>query len=133
VFVSSPGSPLTVFRRAIRSGSSRNALLAATSLGRLDLGDALALCLLLRDDDPGRYGRAAARWQSRAVAEVGAGLDEAALLGAALASLRSEHHVPTAEAALRAWCEAHGLRDAARELEEWSRRRAPRRGPTERA
>ena len=129
MFVSSSGSPLTVFRRAIRSGSSRNAMLAATSLGRLDLGDALALCLVLRDDDPDRYGRAAARWQSRAVAEVGAGLDEAALLGAALASLRSDQYVPAAGAALHAWCHAHGLREAARELEEWCRRRAPRSGP----
>src|SRR5215218_1470436 len=86
--VSASGSPLTVFRRAIRSGSSRNALLAATGLPRLDLADALALCRVLRDDDPARYGRAATRWQAQAVAAVGAHLDDAVLLGAALAALR---------------------------------------------
>jgi len=126
VFVSASGSPLTVFRRAIRSGSSRNALLAATQLPRLDLADDLALCLVLRDDDPARYGRAATRWQARAVAQVAAGLDDAALLGAALAALRCPEPRDHASAALRAWCEAHGLGEAVRELDDWRSRRSTR-------
>jgi hypothetical protein len=124
--VSASGSPRTVFRRAIRSGSSRNALLAATQLPRLDLADDLALCLVLRDDDPPRYGRAATRWQVRAVAEVAAGLDDAALLGAALAALRAGEPSAQASAALRAWCEAHELGEAVREVDDWRERRAAR-------
>lgn len=122
--VSSSGSPLTVFRRAIRSGSSRNALLAATQLPRLGLADALALCLVLRDDDPARYGRAATRWQAQAVAAVAAELDDAALLGAALAALRAGEPSAQASATLRAWCEAHDLPEAVREVDDWRARRA---------
>lgn len=35
---------------------------AAADLRQVGLADALSLCLLLRDDDPLRYDRAAVRW-----------------------------------------------------------------------
>ena len=45
------------------------ALAAAAELRRIDLADALSLCLLIRDDDPLRFERAAVRWLSRYAAE----------------------------------------------------------------
>jgi hypothetical protein len=45
------------------------ALAAAAELRHVELPDALRLCLLIRDDDPLRYERAAVRWLSRYRAE----------------------------------------------------------------
>ena len=43
-------------------GERRLALAAVAELRHVDLADALSLCLLIRDDDPLRYDRAAVRW-----------------------------------------------------------------------
>jgi hypothetical protein len=48
--VTSQGSPLSRFRRAVSGTSATNALAAAAELGRLDLDDALRLVLLLSED-----------------------------------------------------------------------------------
>src|SRR3954469_11045470 len=68
VFVTSQGHPYTRFRRALATGNSRIAEAAARDLEHVALADALALCLLYRDD-PERYERAAARWIARLIAE----------------------------------------------------------------
>src|SRR5262245_22539946 len=48
--VTSQGSPLSRFRRAVSGTSTTNALAAAAELGSLDLDDALRLVLLLSED-----------------------------------------------------------------------------------
>jgi hypothetical protein len=55
---------------------------AAAELPRVDLGDALAVCMAIRDAEPERFERAALRWLARyaveragSVAEVRAAAD----------------------------------------------------------
>jgi hypothetical protein len=62
VFVSIKGSPRRWFEAALMHRDAAGAWAAAHELGRLTLPDALALCLLLRDRDPARLERAAARY-----------------------------------------------------------------------
>ena len=110
--MTSQGSPYARLRRALASGNATIALAAAAELPRVPLDDALALLVLLREDQP-RFDRAVVRWHARfclEVPEVGAG--EALLVLAALRSLSG----PDAEvgvAALIAVCERHALRAAA--------------------
>jgi hypothetical protein len=88
VFVTSQGSPRHQFQRAIERGSPLDAIAAAKTMGRLTLGDALALCVVLADHDPTRYPRAAARWVARfALEEPDVTLEETQLVAAALAAL----------------------------------------------
>jgi hypothetical protein len=54
----------------------------------ISLADALALLFLMAEQDPARYGRAAARWHGRFVVECGLGLEDDALALAALSSIR---------------------------------------------
>jgi hypothetical protein len=56
-------------QRALKTGNAHLALAAAAELRHVDLADALSLVLLVRDDDPLRYERAAVRWLSRYTAE----------------------------------------------------------------
>src|SRR6266516_7822342 len=56
------GHAYTRFVRALKSGNAHLALTTAAEVQRIPLADALSLCLLLRDDDPARYDRAAVRW-----------------------------------------------------------------------
>jgi hypothetical protein len=93
----SAGSSYGAFQRALRSRNLTLALAEARDLPRIDLPDALALLLLIRDTAPDRYGRAAGRWLGRYCAETpGVDLDEAALLLGALAALRAEDPRPGA-------------------------------------
>ena len=55
------GSPQARLRRAIATGNPTIARATALELPRVELVDALALCLLFRDRDPERYERAAVR------------------------------------------------------------------------
>ncbi len=78
--------PLSARRRA------RQPLTAAHELGRLSLGDALGLTVLLAEKDPARYERAAVRWLGRFLLEAG-GVEfgEAQLVLGALVALRGPH------------------------------------------
>ena len=69
VFVSSTGSPYARFRRAIASGNLNLVHAAALELPRVDLDDALRICLLMSQVDDDRYERAAVRWLARASLE----------------------------------------------------------------
>ena len=84
------GSPHATFQRAPKAGNLTLALTEARDLPHVDLTDALALLLLIRDQAPDRYGRAAGRWLGRYCVETSAGLDEAAYLLGALTGLGSE-------------------------------------------
>ena len=90
MFVTSQGSLRHQFQRALERGSVLDALSAAKAMGRLSLGDALALCVVFAERDPARYRRAAPRWISRFLEEApNATLEEAQLVAAALAALPS--------------------------------------------
>lgn len=63
--MTSEGSPYARFRRALETGNELLVLGAARELPQIALDDALRICLVLRDGDPGRYERAAVRWLGR--------------------------------------------------------------------
>ena len=79
--VTSQGHPYAVFRRALERGNLVTAWSAALELEVVALPDALALCLLVRERDPGRFPRLALRWHARFCAETsGVGLEESRLV-----------------------------------------------------
>jgi hypothetical protein len=61
--------PIHQFQRALKTGNAHLALAAAAELRHVGLADALSLVLLIRDDDPQRYDRAAVRWLARYAAQ----------------------------------------------------------------
>ena len=58
------------FRRALDRGNVTEALSAAAELQFVGLAEALELTLLLADDQPDKYERAAGRWHARFLQEV---------------------------------------------------------------
>jgi hypothetical protein len=107
--VTSQGSPLSRFRRALAGTSATNALAAAAELGALDLADALRLVLLLGEDrERAPFGRYAVRWASRYFDSMrGLDLADAHALVAALNGL------PESSASLEALLGARGQRELA--------------------
>jgi hypothetical protein len=67
--MTSQGRPYTKFQRALKTGNAHIALAAAAELKTIGLADALSLTLLVRDDDPIRYDRAAVRWLALLLAQ----------------------------------------------------------------
>ena len=84
----SEGSPYTIFRRALERGSLTAGRAAVANLrGPPPLDDALVICLLLRDQEPDRYERAALKWLGRLLLEQrGVSLRHAELAAAYLAA-----------------------------------------------
>ncbi len=122
--MTSQGSPYARLQRALASGNALVAWATASELPHVALDDALALCLLLVDEDPDRYGRAAVRWHARLCREMRAlTIDESALALSALGALPGSGGEAGAQA-LIALCERHGLHRAEGWLEEWVERRA---------
>lgn len=82
---------------------------AAKELPRIELTDALLICLVMHEREPERYERAAARWVARFVTE----RPDATLLDVELAAacLRSPGRPGAEQLALL--CDRHGLRDTA--------------------
>ncbi len=68
--------PYPVFRAALDSGNLGRIRQLAARTGTVTLSDALRICLLIRDEDPDRYGRAALRWLSRFATEAPDATDE---------------------------------------------------------
>jgi hypothetical protein len=64
-FVSDAGSAYSRFQRALLTGNLSVIRAAAAELPAIRLGDALQVCVLLRDREPERYERAAVRWIGR--------------------------------------------------------------------
>jgi hypothetical protein len=123
VFVSIKGSPHARFRRALDTGNPTLVLAAAAELGRVDLRDALAICLVLLDGGSARYDRAAVRWHGRYALEApGLELRDAGLLLHALDALRGDHAAAGAQALLVVF-EASGRADLAEVIGRWSARR----------
>jgi len=64
-FVPIKGGSYTRFRRALESGNLTLVRAAAAELPRINLDDALRVCLLLRAADAAGYEKAAVRWLGR--------------------------------------------------------------------
>jgi hypothetical protein len=64
-FVSDAGSAYSRFQRALATGNLTIIRAAAAELPAIRLGDALQVCVLLRDREPQRYEAAAVRWIGR--------------------------------------------------------------------
>ena len=70
--MTSEGSTYTIFRRALDRGSLIGVRAEVANLpGPPPLEDALVICLLLLDQEPERYERAAVRWLGRLLLEQG--------------------------------------------------------------
>jgi hypothetical protein len=63
--MTSQGSPYPRFQRALQTGNMPLIRAAAAELPRVDLGDALAVCMAIRDAEPQRFERAALKWLAR--------------------------------------------------------------------
>ena len=113
--MSSQGSPYARFQRALRIGRLPLVRAAAAELPRIDLDDALAICLLIEDQDAERFERAVVRWLARLATEVPAvGIDD---LREGLVAFEALPYNPAAAAhTLAALCERHGLRRSAQRL-----------------
>lgn len=108
MFVTNEGSPYTRFRRALTTGNLLLVRAAAAELPRVDLPDALRICLLIHRGDPDRYEHAAIRWLGRLCLEhPDVGFDE---LAQGLAAFQALPLQPgPALAALKTLCQRAGL------------------------
>lgn len=115
MFVSIKGSPYARFRAALKAGNLLLVRTAAAELPRVDLVDALAICVLMGAQQDDRFDRAATKWLARlAIERPTLGLDE---LRRGLHALDALPHSPAAaRSELIALCSRHGLPDAARLL-----------------
>jgi hypothetical protein len=87
------GHPRAIFKRAIERGNVVIAEMAAREVGRLTLGEALALTALVAQKDPARRSRYLLRWLGRLLQEdEHLTIEEAALAVSALAALGGRGH-----------------------------------------
>jgi hypothetical protein len=63
------GSPYARFRRALDGGNLAMIRAAAAELPQVNLDDALAVCMAIREAGPERFERAALRWLARYTVE----------------------------------------------------------------
>ena len=63
------GSAYHRFQRALGTGNLQLIRAAAADLPRVDLADALAVCMAIREAEPQRFERAALRWLARYAVE----------------------------------------------------------------
>src|SRR5262245_17014981 len=107
--MTSQGSPLSRFRRALAGTSATNSLAAAAELGTLDLADALRLVLLLSGDrEKAPFDRYAVRWASRYF-DCTPSLD----LAGAHALVAALNGLPESTSSLEALLRARGQRELA--------------------
>ena len=69
--MTSQGSAYARFQRALKTGNLTLIRNAAAELPRMDLDDALAVCVVIRQAEPERFQRAALRWLARFCVERG--------------------------------------------------------------
>jgi len=121
--MTSQGSAITRFDRAIRTGNPNLVIAAAHELPQpVLLRDALRVVLVLAAAAPERYAPAAARFGARLVNERRLSVAEAQLAFAALQTLAGPEPLAGGQA-LCVLLERNGERDAARYLEEWLKAR----------
>jgi hypothetical protein len=122
--MTSQGSALTRFRRALKSGNPLLVETAARELTRMDLYDALGVSLVfLAAGDIERYRRAAVRWHARYSVEHRPAADEAQLVLSALLALGTTGPgAPAGAEALAVLFETRGLSREAKVVEDYARR-----------
>jgi hypothetical protein len=108
------------FRRALERGNVIEALSSASQLEHVGLNEALELCLLLRDEAPEKFPRAALRWHARLCREVDVSLEEAQAALAALILLAGERKT-NAAFALAELLSRRGLERPCETLVAWAR------------
>jgi hypothetical protein len=118
--VTPQGSPYHRFRRALDRGNVTEALSCAAELEHVGLSEALELCLLIRDEAPERYPRAALRWHGRLCREVNLSLEEAQAVLAALVLMAGERK-GNAAFALADLLSRRGLERPCETLVAWAR------------
>lgn len=115
MFVSIKGSPYARFRAALGAGNLLLVRAAAAELPRVDLVDALAICVLMGAQGDDRFDRAATKWLARlALERPSISLDD--LRGGLHALDALPHNPNAARRELISLCSRHGLPDAARIL-----------------
>jgi hypothetical protein len=119
-FVTAQGSPYMRFRRALDRKNVTEALSVASELEHVGLAEALELCLLLRDDAPEKFARAALRWHGRLCREVDVSLEEAQAILAALVVMAGERK-GNAAFALADLLSRRGLERPCETLVAWAR------------
>jgi hypothetical protein len=108
------------FRRALDRQNVTEALSAASELEHVGLAEALELCVLLRDNAPERYPRAALRWHGRLCREVEVSLEEVQAILAALVVMAGERK-GNAAFALADLLSRRGLERPCETLVAWAR------------
>ena len=96
--MTAPGSAYACLRRALDHGNLTEALSAASEMEHVGLVEALELCLLLCDQAPEKYGRAALRWHGGYCRETN-GLEEAQLDTRVFVT-KMPHHAPAVSMAM---------------------------------
>jgi len=120
--VSTKGSSHSRFLRALDTGNPTLVLAAAAELTRVELADALSICLVLLDAGSPLYPRAAVRWHARLCLQAPAlELGEAALVLGGLQALAGGHRAAAATA-LSGLFDAQGLAGPARVIAGWAAR-----------
>jgi hypothetical protein len=119
-FVTPESSAFMRFRRALDRQNVTDALSAAAELPHVGLAEALELCLLLRDQAPERFPRAALRWHGRLCKEVDVSLEEAQAILAALVVMAGERK-GNAAYALADLLSRRGLERPCEALVAWAR------------
>lgn len=106
--MSTKGSAYARFKRALGTGNLALVHAAAAELPRVELVDALSICLLLSAHDHARFERAAVRWLARlALERPGVRLED---LRAGLVAFQALPHNPVAaRRSLAELCAAHDL------------------------
>jgi hypothetical protein len=117
--MTSQGSALMRFERAVRTGNPTIVLAAAHELPKPPLlRDALRVLLVLATAAPDRFPQAATRFGARLVSDCRLSVSEAQLAFAALHTLPDPDPAPGGEA-LCALLEHHRQPEAAHYLEQW--------------
>jgi hypothetical protein len=117
--VTSQGYDFQRFRDALDSGDVAEALTAASAPPHVGIVEALELVLLLCDEEPEKFSRAAVRWTCRYASETRAGLEEAQAVFAALGALRGPRR-EAAAAALSDLIYQRGLERASEAVNRWA-------------
>jgi hypothetical protein len=81
------GHPYPRFQRALATGNLHLIRAAAAELPRVDLADALAVCMAIREAEPQRFERAALRWLARYAVEKAASVAEVRAAADAFATM----------------------------------------------
>ncbi len=88
--MTSQGSPYARFQRALRTGDLTIIRACAAELPRVDLGDALSVCIAIREAEPDRFERAALRWLARFAAEHARTVSDVQAAAAAMTAMRGD-------------------------------------------